>query len=201
MHAHYGPAPVFAYKIEPSSLPPVTFINETNISINDSYTLELPDRYFELVFLESGIEMIERYRFSAVGKRSGEEYFETFNQKGLEVSLRVKYYDKLQEMDRNIEALREDLRSKQLQLENAKSAYQRLLEFEPFVTHYRKARRAEHESERGCMYGCSEWLLKVLPCLRHHVRNYYYWAFLLLMVQAASSLYCPLVFINVQQRL
>lgn len=39
MHAHFSPSPNFAYKIEPSSLPPVTFVNETNIEINDSYTL------------------------------------------------------------------------------------------------------------------------------------------------------------------
>lgn len=53
--------------------------------------------------------MVERYRFSAVGKRSGEEYHETFNQKGLEVSLRVKYYDKMQELDERIEELRLEL--------------------------------------------------------------------------------------------
>jgi hypothetical protein len=64
MHTHYSNAPIFSYKIEPSSLAPVTFVNETNIQIDDSYTLELPDRYFEVVFMESGIEMIDRYKFS-----------------------------------------------------------------------------------------------------------------------------------------
>jgi len=40
-------------------------------------------------------------------------------------------------------------------------------------------------------------LLVVMPCLRSHVRNYYYWALVLLVLQAISSLYCPLPLLNV----